>query len=89
MKLALLSFLSLAPILGRNRLRTWLSAKVPVASESSALESALGSAEEKARRWAWVKEWRSRIRSASHSRTRSASQNELETLVREKEALPL
>ncbi|KAI0353614.1 hypothetical protein OH77DRAFT_1497307 [Trametes cingulata] len=83
MKLAVLSSLSLAPILGRNRLRTWLSAKAPTAQEL-ALQ-----AEERASRWAWVKEWQSRIRSSSRSRTREASRKELETLVREKEALPL
>ena len=81
-KLALLSFLSLAPILGRNHLRAWLSQQTPVAE-------AAATAEERATRWAWVKEWRSRIRSSSRSRTRSAVQKELETLVREKESLPL
>lgn len=82
MKLALLSFLSLAPILGRNHLRAWLSQQMPA-------EEAAATAEERATRWAWVKEWRSRIRSSSRSRTRSAIQKELETLVREKESLPL
>lgn len=81
MKLALLSFLSLAPILGRNHLRAWLS-------ENASQEQA-ASTEERAKRWTWIKEWRSRIRSASHSRTREASQKELETLIREKESLPL
>ncbi|KAI9001059.1 snare associated Golgi protein-domain-containing protein [Trametes punicea] len=80
-KLVLLSFLSLAPILGRNRLRTWLSAKTPLKQVTLA--------DERASRWAWVKEWRSRIRSASRSRTRDSSQQELERLVREKESLPL
>ena len=90
LKLALLSFLSLAPILGRNHLRAWLSQQAPAQNEASpAPASARGSSEEKARRWAWVKEWRSRIRSASHSRTREASQKTLEVLVREKDALPL
>ncbi|KAI0750733.1 snare associated Golgi protein-domain-containing protein [Daedaleopsis nitida] len=81
-KLAVLSFLSLAPILGRNHLRAWLANSAPATSEPV-------STEERATRWAWVKEWRSRIRSASHSRTREASQKELETLIREKESLPL
>ncbi len=81
MKLALLSFLSLAPILGRNHLRAWLS-------ENASQEQA-ASTEERAKRWTWIKEWRSRIRSASHPRTREASQKELETLIREKESLPL
>ncbi|KAH9853520.1 snare associated Golgi protein-domain-containing protein [Lenzites betulinus] len=80
-KLVVLSFLSLAPILGRNRLRAWLSAKAPVEQETAS------QAEDRASRWAWVKEWRSRIR--SQSRTREASRKELETLVREKESLPM
>ncbi|KAI0832370.1 snare associated Golgi protein-domain-containing protein [Trametes gibbosa] len=80
-KLALLSFLSLAPILGRNQLRAWLSAKAPVEQLTSS------QTEDRASRWAWVKEWRSRIR--SQSRTREASKTELETLVREKESLPM
>ncbi|OSD04200.1 hypothetical protein PYCCODRAFT_1364564 [Trametes coccinea BRFM310] len=81
MKLVFLSFLSLAPILGRNRLREWLAPKTPL--EQAAL------ADDRASRWAWVKEWRSRIRSASRSRTREALQQELETLVREKQSLPM
>ena len=75
MKLAVLSFLSLAPILGRNHLRAWLSKEAPAEQQV---------AEE---RWAWVKEWRARIRSASRSRAQDA--RELEILVREKESLPL
>ena len=75
MKLAVLSFLSLAPILGRNHLRAWLSKETPAEQQV---------AEE---RWAWVKEWRARIRSASRSRAQDA--RELEILVREKESLPL
>ncbi|RDX55567.1 hypothetical protein OH76DRAFT_1339155 [Lentinus brumalis] len=81
-KLALLSFLSLAPILGRNHLRAWLSQQTPV-------EVAVATAEERATRWAWVKEWQSRMRSSSRTRTPSAAQKELETLIREKESLPL
>lgn len=83
MKLAVLSFLSLAPILGRNHLRAWLSRETPVDQPISE------SAEERAKRWAWVKEWRSRIRSASRPRTRDQSEKVLETLIREKESLPL
>ncbi|CDO71268.1 hypothetical protein BN946_scf184908.g25 [Trametes cinnabarina] len=82
-KLVFLSFLSLAPILGRNRLREWLSSKAPLEQTASSLE------DDRASRWAWVKEWRSRIRSASRSRTREALEKELETLVREKESLPM
>ncbi|KAI0661031.1 snare associated Golgi protein-domain-containing protein [Cubamyces menziesii] len=83
MKLAFLSFLSLAPILGRNQLRSWLAGKVPLEQAASTV------ADDRASRWAWVKEWRSRIRSSSRSRTREASRKELETLVREKESLPM
>ncbi|KAI0771576.1 snare associated Golgi protein-domain-containing protein [Trametes elegans] len=82
LKLAFLSFLSLAPILGRNRLRAWLASPTP--ADQSRLPE-----QDRASRWAWVKEWRSRIRSDSRSRTREASRKELETLVREKESLPL
>ncbi|EIW62004.1 uncharacterized protein TRAVEDRAFT_163686 [Trametes versicolor FP-101664 SS1] len=83
MKLAVLSFLSLAPILGRNRLRAWLASAAPVTEEE------MRQAEDRASRWTWVKEWRGRIRSSSLSRTRDASRKELETLVREKEGLPM
>ncbi|KAI0938034.1 hypothetical protein AcV7_003342 [Taiwanofungus camphoratus] len=84
-KLAVLSFLSLAPILGRNRLRAW------VALSASQMASPVASAfDERTPRWAWVREWQSRIRVPSRSRAREAFRKELEVLVREKdESLPL
>jgi len=83
-KLVFLSFLSLAPILGRDHLRVWLS------SSSSAPESQdLESEEERVSRWAWVKEWRDRIRMPSRSRD-TVSRKQLEVLIKEKnESLPL
>lgn len=88
LKLVFLSILSLAPILGRNRLREWVSASV-VSSPSSAHQN-VDRREERVSRWAWVKEWQSKIRVPSRSRTREAFKKELETLVQEKNAsLPL
>ena len=88
LKLVFLSILSLAPILGRNRLREWVSASV-VSSPSSAPQN-VDRREERVSRWAWVKEWQSKIRVPSRSRTREAFKKELETLVQEKNAsLPL
>ncbi|KAJ7638878.1 snare associated Golgi protein-domain-containing protein [Roridomyces roridus] len=83
-KLVLLSFLSLAPILGRDHLRALLSSSEPV------LPPTTTGTEEKQRasRWAvaWVQDWRTKIRMSSRSRTREASQMELHTLVDEKRA---
>ncbi|KAJ7180153.1 snare associated Golgi protein-domain-containing protein, partial [Mycena crocata] len=81
-KLVLLSFLSLAPILGREHLRALITHEpvTPPVTE-----------EKRASRWnvAWVQDWRTKIRMASRSRTRSreASQHELDVLVDEKRAL--
>lgn len=87
-KLVFLSILSLAPILGRNQLRQWVSASV-VSASSSALRD-MDRPEERISRWAWVKDWQSKIRVPSRSRTREAFKKELETLVQEKNAsLPL
>ncbi|KAI0322514.1 snare associated Golgi protein-domain-containing protein [Amylostereum chailletii] len=60
-KLVFLSFLSLAPILGRDYLRTWISG---VRSEDEIVE-------ERVTRWTWVREWRSKVRLPSRSRTSS------------------
>ncbi|CCM03171.1 uncharacterized protein FIBRA_05293 [Fibroporia radiculosa] len=84
-KLAFLSILSLAPILGRDHLRHWLST-----STSSVPPLDVDSAEERLSRWAWVKDWQSRIRMHSRSRTREIFRKELETLVQEKnQSLPM
>ncbi|KAF7301726.1 hypothetical protein MIND_00738200 [Mycena indigotica] len=75
-KLVVLSFLSLAPILGRDYLRAL------IAHEPST------SPEEKRSRWpvALIQDWRTKIRKSS-SRSREASEHELNTLVDEKRAL--
>lgn len=78
-KLVLLSALSLAPILGRDYLRSWLS---PTAAAAAADVS--DGLEERASRWAWVSEWRVKVRSISPSRSRSRSSSE-EDLRLEKE----
>ncbi|TFY65640.1 hypothetical protein EVG20_g5443 [Dentipellis fragilis] len=71
-KLVFLSFLSLAPILGRDYLRAWIS---------SAGKDALSS--ERTPRWAWVKEWRAKVRIPSRSRSRSQGEKETEALTLE------
>lgn len=80
LKLAFLSFLSLAPILGRDYLRSWLS---------TSEEASLSREVERVSRWAWVKEWQSKIRVPSRSRTRAALRKELEALTQEKQTLPM
>ncbi|KAF7355373.1 Transmembrane protein 41 [Mycena sanguinolenta] len=91
-KLVLLSVLSLAPILGRDYLRAVIShgietPPVGVAYGADASETT----EKRASRWsvAWVHDWRTKIRIASRSRTRSreASQHQLDALVDEKRAI--
>jgi len=76
-KLVFLSFLSLAPILGRDHLKAWLS---PVTS-SVGVE---GKTEERLSRWMWVKEWRAKVRLPSQSRTRHDPELELEASLDEK-----
>lgn len=78
----LLSFLSLAPILGREHLRALITHEpaTPAAADAS-------SDEERASRFAWVQDWRTKMRMASRSRTRESSQHELDVLVDEKRAI--
>jgi len=91
-KLAFLSFLSLAPILGRDRLRDLISHDT---SSSSALPpttepSSSPETEERTSRWTtWSWPPSIRIHSSSRSRTRDqeASQRELDALVQEKRAI--
>ena len=70
LKLILLSFLSLAPILGRDHLRGLISSRSPVGvvDETDDLEK-------DERRFRWVSEWRSKIRLPSTSRSRSGSES--------------
>ncbi|KIK48953.1 hypothetical protein CY34DRAFT_70932 [Suillus luteus UH-Slu-Lm8-n1] len=80
-KLAFLSFLSLAPILGRERLRSLISASSSTQSNRSSLTQ-----EERVSRWTWVQEWK--VRLSSHSRTQREEHQLLESLIQEKSSLP-
>lgn len=85
-KLVFLTVISLAPILGRNYLR----ALIPSSAAAPTEEEAAVGGDERASRWAWVREWRDKIRSSSQSRAREASRQQLEVLIQEKNAnLPL
>lgn len=88
-KLIFLSFLSLAPILGRDKLRTLISHSVPVSPTQSTPVSS--TAQVSVSKWPWVHEWRSKIRMVSRSRAQEREQNlkQLEVLVQEKRALEL
>ncbi|GBE79694.1 snare associated Golgi protein-domain-containing protein [Sparassis latifolia] len=84
-KLAFLTILSLAPILGRNRLREWLSPAAALLDQEMS-----SAAEERVSRWVWIKEWQGRIRLPSRSRAQEAFRKELEVLTQEKnQSLPL
>lgn len=88
LKLVFLSFLSLAPILGRGYLRSWMSSST--SSSVKAEMVTIKSEDERVSRWAWVREWRDRIRVSSRSQAREAFKKELEALTNEKNAsLPL
>ncbi|KAG0709706.1 snare associated Golgi protein-domain-containing protein [Suillus ampliporus] len=80
-KLAFLSFLSLAPILGRERLRSLISASPSPQSNGSTLTQ-----DERVSRWTWVQEWK--IRLSSQSRTQREDNQLLEALIQEKSSLP-
>ncbi|KAF8195821.1 snare associated Golgi protein-domain-containing protein [Mycena galopus ATCC 62051] len=84
-KLVLLSFLSLAPILGRDYLRAIISHGI----ETPPVDASAEDSEKRPSRWgvAWVHDWRTKIRIASRSRTRAASQTQLDALVDEKRAI--
>ncbi|KAH9999313.1 snare associated Golgi protein-domain-containing protein [Russula vinacea] len=76
-KLVFLSFLSLAPILGRDHLKAWLSP----ATSSVSID---GLTKDRIPRWMWVREWRAKVRLASRSRTRHDPELELEASSTEK-----
>ncbi|KAI0081725.1 hypothetical protein K474DRAFT_1134597 [Panus rudis PR-1116 ss-1] len=87
MKLVFLTVISLAPILGRDHLRAWVSSPASYAPVSQNAAN-----DERVSRWAWVKEWRGKIHMPSRprSRAREAFQKELNVLIREKnESLPM
>ena len=71
LKLILLSFLSLAPILGRDYLRGLISTRSPVDAKGEADDLE----EKDERRFRWVSDWRSKIRLPSKSRSRSGSES--------------
>ena len=70
LKLVLLSFLSLAPILGRDYLRAWISPR-----SLTHVEGETDNPEKDERHFRWVSEWRSKIRLPSKSRSRSGSES--------------
>ncbi|EIW82135.1 hypothetical protein CONPUDRAFT_102954 [Coniophora puteana RWD-64-598 SS2] len=80
LKLVFLSFLSLAPILGRNRLRTLLSSST--SSDVSPSERS-----DRPSRLVWVHDLRSKIR-LSRSRSVTRSDQQLAVLIQEKSSLP-
>ncbi|THH14672.1 hypothetical protein EW146_g5690 [Bondarzewia mesenterica] len=67
-KLAFLSFLSLAPILGRDYLRAVISPAATAGSTGSSLSS------DRVSRWTWVRDWRSKVRIPSRSRPREQTE---------------
>jgi hypothetical protein len=71
--------LSLAPILGRDRLRAMIS---PSASSDDPLSA-------RHPKWIWVQEWRTKILLPSRSRTpeRQEKEDQFQTLVQEKRRL--
>lgn len=70
-KLVFLSILSLAPILGRDYLKARLSPAISPAGVDD-------SKEERVSRWMWVKEWRTKVRLPSRTRTGRTPEQELE-----------
>ncbi|KAF9446930.1 hypothetical protein P691DRAFT_793978 [Macrolepiota fuliginosa MF-IS2] len=79
LKLVFLSFLSLAPILGRDRLRTMIHPSVTSVAEPD---------DERSPRRNWVRDWRTKIRMASKTRSRDRTASvELNVLIQEKRAL--
>ena len=66
-----LSILSLAPILGRDYLKARLSPAISPAGVND-------SKEDRVSRWVWVKEWRTKVRLPSRSRTGRNPEQELE-----------
>jgi len=72
-----LSILSLAPILGRD----YLKARLSPAISSVSID---GENEERVSRWMWVREWRTKVRLPSRSRTGHDLELELESPMAEK-----
>ncbi|KAG6902233.1 hypothetical protein C0995_002865 [Termitomyces sp. Mi166 len=78
LKLVFLSFLSLAPILARGHLRLLISSPKQISPDEKT-------------KWAWVQQWRTKLRSRSLTRAQQREQSlkELAILVEEKRALEL
>ncbi|KAI9574746.1 snare associated Golgi protein-domain-containing protein [Boletus coccyginus] len=79
LKLVFLSFLSLAPILGRDRLRAFISKK-----SFSHLDASQSVRNERLSRW--VRDWKTKIR--THSRSHNQDVKRFDDLVQEKPLLP-
>ncbi|TFL00471.1 snare associated Golgi protein-domain-containing protein [Pterulicium gracile] len=81
-KLILLSVLSLAPILAKDRLKALIGhQEVDAAAAAVVTVDRIG-------RKSWVQEWRDKMRRSSRSRTRMLDETQLSELIREKRALP-
>ncbi|KAF8845874.1 hypothetical protein BDN67DRAFT_940937 [Paxillus ammoniavirescens] len=80
-KLVFLSFLSLAPILGRDRLRALISKSHPSQSDRTG-----STGHERQTRWVWVRDWKTKMRMPS--RSRNQDMKKLDELVQEKSSLP-
>ncbi|KAF9247283.1 snare associated Golgi protein-domain-containing protein [Melanogaster broomeanus] len=81
-KLVFLSFLSLAPILGRDRLRALISKK----SASWQSDRTRSADHERLSRWMWVRDWKTKMRMPSRSRNQDMAK--FDALVEEKASLP-
>jgi uncharacterized membrane protein YdjX (TVP38/TMEM64 family) len=82
-KLVLLSVLSLAPILAKDRLKALIGHD----EIDPTIAAATAVARERPGRRSWVQEWRDKIRVSSRSRTRRLDETQLSELVREKRAM--
>ncbi|TFK75845.1 hypothetical protein BDN72DRAFT_891719 [Pluteus cervinus] len=78
LKLVFLSFLSLAPILARDKLRSLISQSTSSSpSVAAAGTKATGS---------WVQDWRAKLRLSGRSASSMSTQEQLQTLIQEKRA---
>lgn len=98
-KLAFLSFLSLAPILAKDRLKALISTSAsgsatplsPLSEKGTIISSEQSERDEKrVSRWTWMKEWKVRLPSRSRTRDekdRSERMRQLDELADEKQQL--
>ncbi|KIK94697.1 hypothetical protein PAXRUDRAFT_142323 [Paxillus rubicundulus Ve08.2h10] len=80
-KLVFLSFLSLAPILGRDRLRALISKSHPSQSDRT-----ISSGHDHQTWWVWVRDWKTKMRMPS--RSRNQDMKKLDELIHGKSSLP-